>query len=100
MQDWLYEDGYDATLGVYRAKKEELSALVGPVHQRYFEHAEAQRQKLEAELAAAAAAKKAADEAAKKEAGANEAAPEGEAAADAEMADADPAKNPTVEEVD
>ncbi|CAK7239982.1 MAG: adenyl-nucleotide exchange factor sse1 [Sporothrix thermara] len=94
-QEWLEDDGYDTTMSNYRAKREEISALVGPIHQRWFEHAEAEREKLQAELAAKAAAKKATEEAAQANAAAN-----GEAGADAEMADADPAKNPTIEEVD
>ncbi|CAK7273073.1 adenyl-nucleotide exchange factor sse1 [Sporothrix epigloea] len=95
IQDWLEDDGYDTTMSAYRTKREEISALVGPIHQRWFEHDQAEREKLQAELAAKAAAKKAAEEAANANA-----TPSADAGADAEMADADPAKSPTVEEVD
>ncbi|CAK7268408.1 adenyl-nucleotide exchange factor sse1 [Sporothrix epigloea] len=95
IQDWLEDDGYDTTMSAYRSKREEVSALVGPIHQRWFEHAEAEREKLQAELAAKAAAKKAAEEAANANATSS-----ADAGADAEMTDADPAKSPTIEEVD
>ncbi|KJR80070.1 heat shock 70kDa protein 4 [Sporothrix schenckii 1099-18] len=95
-QDWLEDDGYDTTMSIYRSKKEEISALVGPIHQRWWEQNEIERQKLAAELAQKAAAKKATEEAAI----ANNAANGDPNAPDAEMTDADPAKNPTIEEVD
>ncbi|CAK7566842.1 MAG: adenyl-nucleotide exchange factor sse1 [Sporothrix epigloea] len=95
IQDWLEDDGYDTTMSAYRSKREEISALVGPIHQRWFEHAEAEREKLQAELAAKAAAKKAAEEAANANAASS-----ADGGADAEMTDADPAKSPTIEEVD
>lgn len=54
-QDWLYEDGEDATKAQYVAKFEELRASAGPVIQRFndkrFEEEEARR-KAEEEAAA------------------------------------------------
>ena len=42
-QDWLYEDGEDASKGVYVAKMDEIRAMAGPVTQRHFEKIEAER---------------------------------------------------------
>lgn len=93
-QDWLYDEGEDATKAVYVAKMDELRALAGPIVQRHFEHVETQRQALQARLDAEAAAKKAAGGAA----GADKA-EAAEAARDEEMADADGTQT-TVEEVE
>lgn len=109
-QDWLYDEGDDASKGVYIAKMEEIRAIAGPVIQRHFEKVEAERRALQERLEAEAAAKRAAEEEARKKAEA-EAAAEAEAKAAAEkekgesgesadvpMADADPAGKPEVEE--
>ncbi|KAK8127716.1 hypothetical protein PG984_008824 [Apiospora sp. TS-2023a] len=66
-EDWLYEDGEDATKAVYVAKMDEIRAMAGPIAQRHFDKVETERQALQAKLDAEAAAKKAA-EAEKKEA--------------------------------
>ncbi|KAH8681508.1 heat shock protein hsp88 [Xylariales sp. PMI_506] len=58
-EDWLYEDGEDATKAVYIAKMDELRSLAGPLSQKYFEKVEADRAALQAKLDAEAAAKKA-----------------------------------------
>ncbi|KAI0159139.1 heat shock protein 70 family [Pestalotiopsis sp. NC0098] len=79
-EDWLYEDGEDATKAVYVAKMDEIRAMAGPINQRYFDKVEQERaavqSKLDAESAAKrseAEAKKTAEEEAKKtEAGKDE----------------------------
>lgn len=87
-EDWLYDEGDDATKAVYIAKMDEIRALAGPVVQRHFEKIEAERQAVQARLEAERAAKKAADEerarAAMESARAQEA-----ASKDEEMTDAD-----------
>ncbi|RYP91365.1 hypothetical protein DL770_002505 [Monosporascus sp. CRB-9-2] len=65
-EDWLYEEGEDATKAVYVAKMDEIRAMAGPITQRYFDKIEADRQALQAKLDAEAAAKKAAEEEARK----------------------------------
>lgn len=66
-EDWLYEDGEDATKAVYVAKMDEIRAMAGPIAQRHFDKVETEREALQAKLDAEAATKKAA-EAEKKEA--------------------------------
>lgn len=87
IEDWLYEDGDDASKSVYVAKMDEIRFIVGPVIQRYKEKQDEERQKvLKAEEEAAAKkraeleAKKAEEEAKKAE--------EAKKEADAEMKDA------------
>ncbi|KAK8042529.1 heat shock protein 88 [Apiospora phragmitis] len=67
-EDWLYEDGEDATKAVYVAKIDEIRAMAGPIAQRHFDKVEAEREALQAKLDAEAAAKKANEEEAKKQA--------------------------------
>lgn len=95
VEDWLYDEGDDATKAVYVAKIEEIRALAGPVVQRYFDKVEAERQALQEKLEAEKAAKKAEEEARKAKEAAEKAAQEG--AKDDEMTDAD-APKPIVEE--
>ncbi|KAI1660765.1 heat shock protein Hsp88 [Daldinia decipiens] len=92
-EDWLYEDGEDATKAVYIAKMDEIRAMAGPITQRYFDKVEADRQALQAKLDAEAAAKKAAEEEARKAAEADK----GEATKDEEMTDAEAPKAETDE---
>ncbi|KAI1073464.1 heat shock protein Hsp88 [Whalleya microplaca] len=87
-EDWLYEDGEDATKAVYIAKMEEIRAIAGPIVQRYLDKVEADRQAVQAKVDAEAAAKKAAEEEARKAAEADKA----EASKDEEMTDAEAAK--------
>jgi len=94
-EDWLYDEGDDATKAVYVAKIEEIRALAGPVVQRHFDKVEAERQALLEKLEAEKAAKKAEEEARKAKEAAEKAAQEG--AKDEEMTDAD-APKPVVEE--
>lgn len=94
-QDWLYDEGEDATKAIYVRKIEEIRALAGPVVQRHFDKVEAERQAVLERLEAEKAAKKAEEEARKAKEAAEKAAQEG--AKDEEMTDAD-APKPVVEE--
>ncbi|OAA80830.1 heat shock protein [Akanthomyces lecanii RCEF 1005] len=85
-EDWLYDEGEDASKGVYIAKIDEIRAMAGPIVQRHFEKVEAERQAVQERVDAEQAAKRAAEEEARKAAEA-EKTPEG--GADAEMKDAD-----------
>ncbi|KAL2824882.1 heat shock protein 70 family [Aspergillus cavernicola] len=44
LEDWLYEDGENATKSVYVAKLDEIRFLAGPIVQRHREKADAERQ--------------------------------------------------------
>ncbi|KIV97151.1 hypothetical protein PV10_00933 [Exophiala mesophila] len=90
-EDWLYDEGDDATKAQYVAKFDEIRFVAGPVVQRYLDKIEAERaavRKAEEELAAKrkaeADAKKKAEEEAKKAAEPQ----------DTEMKDADSAVKP------
>jgi heat shock 70kDa protein 4 len=90
LQDWLYDEGEDATKAQYQAKIEDIRFLAGPVIQRYQDKIEEERQavlKVQEEEAAKkraeAEAKKKAEEEAKKAAQ-----PQAEEPKDAEMKDA------------
>lgn len=82
LQDWLYEDGEDASKAVYISKMDEIRAMAGPISQRYFDKVEAERQTVQARIDAENAAKKANEEARK----AAESKPESK---DEEMTDAE-----------
>ncbi|RDW92145.1 putative heat shock protein Hsp88 [Coleophoma crateriformis] len=86
-EDWLYDEGEDATKAIYIAKMDEIRAVAGPIVQRYFDKVEAERAAAQAAADAEAAKKREMAEAAKKAAMAMEAATK-----DEEMADADTAK--------
>lgn len=58
-EDWLYEDGEDATKAVYIAKMDEIKAMAGPINQRYFDKVESERAAVQAKLDAESAAKRA-----------------------------------------
>ncbi|ESZ98678.1 putative Heat shock protein Hsp88 [Sclerotinia borealis F-4128] len=53
-EDWLYDEGEDASKAVYVAKMDEISTVAGPIAQRYFDKVEAEREEVrkqeEAEL--------------------------------------------------
>lgn len=76
----MYDEGEDASKGVYIAKMDEIRAMAGPIVQRHFEKVEADRIAVQERLDAEKAAKKAEEDARK--------AAEGDKA-DAEMKDAD-----------
>ncbi|KAI9789517.1 MAG: adenyl-nucleotide exchange factor sse1 [Piccolia ochrophora] len=103
-EDWLYDEGEDATKAVYIAKMDEIRFVAGPVVQRYLDKIEAERQEIQKARDEAEAAKRAEREAAKK---AEEDAKKAEEAAkkqaeppakDEEMTDADTVKPDAVEE--
>ena len=110
VQDWLYEEGEDATKAVYVSKMEEIRFVAGPIVARYLDKIEEERQAARAKEEEAAAKRKAeleakrkAEEGAKKAAepkaeGGEKAAPNGPSAEDAEMKDAEPLKPDSVEE--
>lgn len=81
IQDWLYEDGEDATKAAYIAKMDEIRFVAGPIIQRYQDKIEAERQVI-LKAQEEAAAKKRAEAEAKK------------AAEDAKKAAAEPKKQP------
>ncbi|KAL2038019.1 hypothetical protein N7G274_009239 [Stereocaulon virgatum] len=92
-EDWLYEEGEDASRGVYVAKMDEIRFVAGPIVGRYQDKLEEERQailKIEEEKAAKKRAeleaKKKAEEEAKK---AKEGRKEDGEKKDAEMKDAD-----------
>jgi len=91
-QEWLYDEGDDASKGVYVAKIEELRAMAGPIVQRYFDKVEADRQAVQARIDAEKAAKAAAEAEARKAAGEPEKPAAEEAGKDEEMTDADAPK--------
>ncbi|PQE33262.1 putative heat shock Hsp88 protein [Rutstroemia sp. NJR-2017a WRK4] len=43
-EDWLYDEGEDASKAVYVAKMDEIRAVAGPIVQRYFEKVEQERE--------------------------------------------------------
>lgn len=65
-EDWLYDEGEDATKAVYIAKIEEIRAVAGPIVQRYNDKIMAEREAAMAKQEEAAAKKRAEQEAAKK----------------------------------
>ncbi|KAK0102898.1 adenyl-nucleotide exchange factor sse1 [Cadophora gregata f. sp. sojae] len=83
-EDWLYDEGDDATKAVYQAKYDEIRALAGPIAQRYFDKVEEERAAAQAIADAEAAKKREMAEAAKKAAMAQEAATKDEEMTDAE----------------
>ncbi|RMZ74724.1 hypothetical protein DV737_g5801, partial [Chaetothyriales sp. CBS 132003] len=87
-EDWLYDEGDDATKAQYVAKLDEINFVAGPVIQRYNDKLEEERQAVLKAQEAAAAAKKRAEEEAKKKA--DEAAAAAKQPADTEMKDAEP----------
>ncbi|KAI7652900.1 Heat shock protein, partial [Hortaea werneckii] len=95
LEDWIYDDGDDATKAQYVAKLEELRATAGPVVQRFndkrMEEEEARRKAAEEAAAAERAQDEAAKQAAEEQRAAAEAAKklqEQNASKDEEMKDA------------
>ncbi|KAL9027670.1 MAG: hypothetical protein Q9196_003847 [Gyalolechia fulgens] len=95
-EDWLYEEGEDATRGVYVAKMDEIRFVAGPIVGRYQEKIEEERQAVlkaeEEKMAKKRAeieAKNKADEEAKKAKEEKEAPKKTEPQADTEMKDAE-----------
>ncbi|GAB7337180.1 hypothetical protein MBLNU457_g2566t1 [Dothideomycetes sp. NU457] len=93
-EDWLYEDGEDASKNVYQSKIEEIRSVAGPIVQRYNDKIMEEREAAMQAQQEAAAKKRAEQEAAKK---ASEGA---DKPADQDMADAPAAEAPKPEEVE
>ncbi|CAO2653550.1 Nn.00g029610.m01.CDS01 [Neocucurbitaria sp. VM-36] len=99
IEDWLYEDGEDASKAQYVSKKEDIRSIAGPIIQRYNDKIEGERQALLEKQQKEHAAKQAELERAKREAEAKkqaEAPPTEEK--DTEMTDAETTKPDGVEE--
>ncbi|CAD6501254.1 BgTH12-01506, partial [Blumeria graminis f. sp. triticale] len=88
-EDWLYDEGEDATKATYIAKMDEIRMLAGPITQRHFDKVEEERAAAQAIADAEAAKKRELAEAAKAAALAQEAA----MSKDEVMAEADSSKN-------
>ena len=101
-QEWLYDEGDDATKAVYIAKIDELRSVAGPIVQRYRDKVEEERQAVLKVQEEAAAKKRAEQEAQKKSQEDKKKAEDGNKPADQEMSDApadvDAAKADSVEE--
>jgi heat shock protein 4 len=93
-QDWLYDEGEDATKAVYVAKMDEIRAVAGPIVQRYFDKVEEERAAIRAQEEAEAAKKREMAEAARKAALAQEAASKDEEMTDAETTKPDEISEP------
>ncbi|OSS53266.1 hypothetical protein B5807_02575 [Epicoccum nigrum] len=98
IEDWLYEDGEDASKALYVSKKEDIRSIAGPIIQRYNDKLQEEESKKREKWEKEAAAKQAEIERQKREAEAKKGdapAPEDK---DAEMADAETTKPDAVEE--
>ncbi|KAF2472869.1 heat shock protein Hsp88 [Lindgomyces ingoldianus] len=98
IEDWLYEDGEDATKAQYIGKMEEIRSVAGPIIQRYNDKIEEERQAVLQKQHAAAAAKQAEIERKKREEEAKKQAEAPPEKPDAEMPDADAVKPDEIEE--
>ncbi|KAI9715825.1 MAG: adenyl-nucleotide exchange factor sse1 [Chrysothrix sp. TS-e1954] len=95
-EDWLYDEGEDATKAVYVSKIEELNFSAGPIIQRYNDKIEEERQAVIRAQEEALAAKRAEQEAKKR--AEEEAKKAAEPPKDEEMKDADATQPDSVEE--
>ncbi|KAH6673769.1 putative heat shock protein Hsp88 [Halenospora varia] len=93
-EDWLYDEGEDASKAVYIAKMDEIRAVAGPIVQRYFDKIEAERAEQRAAEEAEAQRKREMAEAAKQAAMAQEAASKDEVMTDAEATKPDEVVEP------
>lgn len=93
-EDWLYDEGEDASKAVYIAKMDEIRAVAGPIVQRYFDKVEAERAEQRAVEEAEAQRKREMAEAAKQAAMAQEAASKDEVMTDAEATNPDELAEP------
>ena len=100
MQEWLYDDGEDATKNQYVSKKEDIRSIAGPIIQRYNDKVEGERQakmeKYQQEMAAKQAELERSKREAESKAQAN--APPAAEEKDTEMTDAEGQKPDSVEE--
>lgn len=97
IEDWLYDEGEDATKAVYVSKIEEIRSVAGPIIQRYNDKIEEERQTVLKAQQEAAMAKQAEIEARKRAEEEKRKAAEPDAK-DEEMKDADTIKPDDVEE--
>lgn len=99
IEEWLYDDGDDASKAQYVAKKEDIRSIAGPIIQRYNDKIEAERQAVMEKHQKEHAAKQAEIERAKREAEAKKAdqAPPADEK-DTDMADAETQKPDGVDE--
>lgn len=99
-QEWLYDDGDDASKAQYVSKKEDIRSIAGPIIQRYNDKIEGERQAYMEKHQKEHAAKQAELERAKREAEARkqENAPPAADEKDTEMQDAEAQKPDSVEE--
>ncbi|UPX10311.1 adenyl-nucleotide exchange factor sse1 [Ascochyta rabiei] len=99
IEDWLYEDGEDASKAQYVSKKEDIRSIAGPIVQRYNDKLQEEESKKREKWEKEAAAKQAEIERQKREA---ESKKDGQAPQteekDTEMADAETTKPDSVEE--
>lgn len=98
IQDWLYEDGEDASKAQYVSKMEEVRSIAGPIIQRYNDKIEEERQRVLKVQQEAAAQKAAELERQKREAEAKKQADAPPEPKDEDMKDAEAVKPDEVEE--
>jgi heat shock protein 4 len=100
IQEWLYDEGDDASKAQYVSKKEDIRSIAGPIIQRYNDKIESERQAVMEKQQKEHAAKQAELERAKREAESKKQAeaPPAEEPKDAEMTDAEAQKPDGVEE--
>ncbi|KAI4946654.1 Heat shock protein hsp88 [Alternaria rosae] len=100
IEEWLYDEGDDASKAQYVSKKEDIRSIAGPIIQRYNDKIEGERQAAMEKHQKEHAAKQAELERAKREAEAKKQAeaPPAEEPKDAEMTDAEAQKPDGVEE--
>jgi heat shock protein 4 len=97
LQDWLYEDGEDASKAQYISKRDEIRSIAGPIIQRYNDKVEEERQAVMKKQQEAHAQRQAEIERKKREEEAKKQA-EAPEPKDAEMTDAETTKPDEVEE--
>jgi len=100
IEEWLYDEGDDASKAQYVSKKEDIRSIAGPIIQRYNDKIEGERQAAMEKHQKEHAAKQAELERAKREAESKKQAeaPPAEEPKDAEMTDAEAQKPDGVEE--
>ncbi|KAF1838961.1 heat shock protein Hsp88 [Decorospora gaudefroyi] len=100
IEEWLYDEGDDASKAQYVSKKEDIRSIAGPIIQRYNDKIEGERQAAMEKQQKEHAAKQAELERAKREAEAKKQAeaPPTEDAKDTDMTDAETQKPEGVEE--
>ncbi|KAF2245778.1 heat shock protein Hsp88 [Trematosphaeria pertusa] len=98
IEDWLYDEGEDATKAQYVAKMDDIRSIAGPIIQRYNDKIEEERQAVLKKQQEAAAAKQAEIERRKREEEAKKQAEAPAESKDAEMTDAETTKPDEVEE--